>query len=162
MEVGKGRRRSTQRSVERRPVGLHAFAVAPREQKVAVFGAEQIEAIDHLAHRIERRIRAAVQERKVERGTMPQRGEERKDNGVAPLFVRDAIVGEQESTELAVEAGWKRDQNGFARRSGVSLRCLLPGSDGGAKLAVATSSVIAIRRVMVWFTHENILCPNRG
>jgi hypothetical protein len=37
---------------------------------------------------------------------------------------------------------------------------LLPGSDGGAKLAVATSSVIAIRRVMVWFTHENILCPN--
>ena len=85
---------------------------------------------------------------------MPQRGEERKDNGVAPLFVRDAIVGEQELTELAVEAGWKRDQNGFARHSGAGLRCLLPGRDGGGKLAVATSSVIAIRRVMVWFNHK--------
>src|SRR5262249_48963454 len=114
MEVRKVRRRSkqrsrhsTQRSVERRPVGLHAFALAPREQKVAIVGATGVEVIDHLAHRIERPIGITVQKRKTKCGPMPQRGEERKDNSVAPLFVRDAIVGEQESTELAVEAGWK-------------------------------------------------------
>src|SRR5262245_39340080 len=137
MEVRKGRRRSTQRSVERRPVGLHAFALAPREQKVAIVGATGVEVIDHPAHRIERPIGVTVQKRKTKCGAMPQRGEERKDNSVAPLFVGDAIVGEQESTELAVEAGWKRDQNAFARCSEAGLRRLLPG-----------------RRVMVRFTHE--------
>ncbi len=86
---------------------------------------------------------------------MPKGGEERKDDDVAPLFVRDAIMREQESTELAVDGGWKRDHNGFARRGDGRLRCSLPGSGGrsAGDLAFVTATPIATRRIIAWFTH---------
>jgi hypothetical protein len=86
---------------------------------------------------------------------MPKGGEERKDDDVAPLFVRDAIMREQESTELAVDGGWKRDHNGFARRGDGRLRCSLPGSGGrgAGELAFVTATPIATRRIIARFTH---------
>jgi hypothetical protein len=62
---------------------------------------------------------------------------------------------EQESAERAVEAGWKRDQNSCAWRSGAGLFYSLPGSGGrgAGELAYVTATPITTRRIIARFTH---------
>jgi hypothetical protein len=74
-------------------------------------------------------------------------GEKVEDEGVAPLFVRDAVMYQQESAELAVEAGWDRDWCGCDRRGGRELPRVRFGAAPG---------IVTWRRSQkkIWLSHD--------